>query len=47
MFTVVIEFKVGSKKMVFGLNKVQAEKVCSNWDKNPNVSYTGIIDERN
>lgn len=45
MFTVVIELKGFGRKVVFGLNKVQAEKVCSNWEKNPDVKYVGIIEE--
>lgn len=47
MFTVIIEIKGFGRKVVFGLNKVQAEKVANNWEKNPDVKYVSVIDERN
>lgn len=47
MFTIVIEFLgLMGRKTIFGLNKVQAEKVYNNWIKNPDVKYVSIIDER-
>lgn len=47
MFTVVVSFK-GSKERVIinNLNRIQANKVCSNWEKNQRVSYVSVLDER-
>lgn len=47
MFTVIVEFIGFGRKCIFGLNKIQSEKVYNNWIKNPDVKYVSIIDERN
>ena len=46
MYSIVIEF-LGTmgRKVIFGLNKVQAEHVYNNWIKNPDVKYVGVIEE--
>lgn len=46
MFTVIIAFIDGTKKLVNGLNRVQANNVIKNWEKNPRVSYVSVPDER-
>lgn len=45
MFDVVISFLDGTRKMVSGLNRVQANNVIKNWEKNPRVSYVSVLDE--
>ena len=48
MFTVIVSFKFGNRKRVIinNLNRVQVERVTKNWEKNPDVSYVGVLDER-
>lgn len=46
MFDVIIAFVDGTKKLVRGLNRVQANNVIRNWEKNPRVSYVSVPDER-
>lgn len=45
MFDVIIVFVDGTKKMVRNLNRVQANNVIKNWEKNPRVSYVSVPDE--
>ena len=47
MFTVIISFKGSKEKVIVNnLNRVQANKVCENWEKNPRTSYVAVMDER-
>lgn len=46
MFDVIIVFLDGTKKIVKTLNRVQANNVIKNWEKNPRVSYVSVPDER-
>lgn len=45
MFDVMISFIDGTRKLVRGLNRVQVNNVIKNWEKNPRVSYIGVLDE--
>lgn len=46
MYSIIIEFvgKMG-RKVIFGLNRVQANNVEKNWIKNPDVKYVAIVEE--
>ena len=47
MFTLIIEFKNGLKKLVISnLNRCQSEDLYDKYMSESNVSYVGILDER-
>lgn len=47
MFTVVVSFKRSKEKVIINnLNRVQVNKVCNDWEKNPRTSYVAVMDER-
>ena len=46
MFTIVIEFKNGTRKFMSDLNRVICENIIENFSKDPTVSYVGVLDER-
>lgn len=48
MFTVIIEFKNGLKRLIFNnVNKCTSEDLYEKYMALPEVSYVGILDERN
>lgn len=47
MFTIIVEFKNGMKKLVISnVNKCQSEDLYEKYMSQSNVSYVGILDER-
>jgi len=47
MFTVVVSFKGSKEKVIINnLNRVQVNKVCNDWEKNPRTSYVAVMNER-
>lgn len=47
MFTIIVEFKNGLKKLVISnVNKCQSEELYDKYMSQKDVSYVGILDER-
>lgn len=46
MFTLVVEFKNGLRKFFSDLNRVACENLIEKYNKDTNVSYVGVLDEK-
>lgn len=45
MFTMIIEFVNGSRKVLFGLNRCESENLYEKYASDKNISYVSIVDE--
>lgn len=46
MFTMIIEFVNGARKVLFGLNRCESETLYEQYTSQKDVSYVSILDER-